>query len=90
MNTFTVTLSIPADNIDLTVDQSTFNMGVDSPIVVQATPIPVYEGEYRVTPSAESQTIHAQGFRFEQDLTIDPIPSNYGRITWDGATLTVS
>lgn len=90
MNTFTVTLSIPADNIDLTVDNSTFNMGVEAPINVQATPIPVYEGEYRITPSAEAQTIPVHGFRFEQDITIDPIPSNYGLITWDGATLTVS
>lgn len=90
MNTFTVKLSIPADNIELTVDNSTFSMGVEAPIIVQATPIPVYEGEYEIAPTAEAQTIPVHGYRFEQDLIIDPIPSNYGLIAWNGSTLTVS
>ena len=90
MNTFTVKLSIPADNIELTVDNSTFSMGVESPIVMQAIEVPVYEGSYELTPTAEAQTIPVHGYRFEQDLIIDPIPSNYGLITWNGSELIVS
>lgn len=49
-----------------------------------------YEGEYTVTPSALEQTIPAQGKTFLHDFIIEPIPSNYGLITWNGSTLTVS
>ena len=49
-----------------------------------------YSGDYEVTPTAERQTLHTAGFFLAQDIVIDQIPSNYGLITWDGATLTVS
>lgn len=49
-----------------------------------------YHGEYEVTPSAETQTLATQGKNLEQDIVINPIPSNYGLITWNGSTLTVS
>lgn len=49
-----------------------------------------YTGEYEVTPSAEAQTLQTNGLRMLGNVTINPIPSNYGLITWDGITLTVS
>ena len=49
-----------------------------------------YSGEYEFTPSAETQTIPTSNKTLAQDITINPIPSNYGLITWDGSTLTVS
>ena len=49
-----------------------------------------YEGAYEWTPSASTQTIEIGGLRAIQDITINPIPSNYGLITWNGSTLTVS
>lgn len=49
-----------------------------------------YTGEYEFTPSAETQTIPTSNKALAQDITINPIPSNYGLITWDGSTLTVS
>ena len=49
-----------------------------------------YEGVYDFTPSAETQTIPINGKTATQDITINPIPQNYGLITWNGATLTVS
>lgn len=51
---------------------------------------PAYAGEYEITPSSEIQTIPIEGKVAKQDIIINPIPSNYGRITWDGTTLTVS
>ena len=51
---------------------------------------PIYTGETTVTPSAETQTLSTSGTTLTSDITIDPIPSNYGLITWDGVTLTVS
>lgn len=49
-----------------------------------------FEGEYIYTPTDEVQTIEINGLRATDNITINPVPSNYGLITWDGATLTVS
>ena len=49
-----------------------------------------YEGSYIFTPSSVTQTIHTGGTTLLSNITINPIPSNYGLITWNGSTLTVS
>lgn len=51
---------------------------------------PDYEGETTFTPSAEMQTIPTAHTVLLSNITINPIPSNYGLITWNGTTLTVS
>lgn len=52
--------------------------------------IPTYEGEYTVTPSSETQYLRTNELMMRGDITINPVPSNYGLITWDGTNLTVS
>lgn len=49
-----------------------------------------YTGEYEVTPSAEAQTLQTNGLRMLDNVTINPVPSNYGRITWNGLGIRVS
>lgn len=49
-----------------------------------------YDGEYEATPSENEQTLLTAGKVLAQDIVIQPIPSNYGLITWNGSTLTVS
>ena len=51
---------------------------------------PSYPGPYEFTPTDEAQIVQVGGLQMKQDLVIDPIPSNYGLITWNGSTLTVS
>lgn len=51
---------------------------------------PSYEGEYEVTPTSETQTLATDSLYMRGNITINPIPSNYGLITWNGSTLTVS
>lgn len=51
---------------------------------------PAYTGTYEVTPSAETQTLNTDTFYMRGNITINPVPSNYGLITWDGSTLIVS
>ena len=44
-----------------------------------------------IVPSADEQTITADvGFGGLKSVTISPIPQNYGLISWDGSTITVS
>ena len=49
-----------------------------------------YDGPYDATPSSAAQTFPMGGKLATQDFTVQPIPSNYGLVTWDGAVLTVS
>ena len=49
-----------------------------------------YQGPYTATPTEETQTLQTHGLMMDHDVTINPIPTNYGRITWNGSVLTVS
>lgn len=51
---------------------------------------PIYTGAYEFTPTQDAQTVLISGLKATQDITINPIPSNYGLITWNGSFLTVS
>lgn len=48
-----------------------------------------YEGSYEYDPSEETQTIQIEGLTGRQNIIINPIPSNYGKIVWNGSTLQV-
>lgn len=49
-----------------------------------------YAGPYAVTPTTSTQTLSTSGKTMTDDVVVNPIPSNYGLITWNGAILTVS
>ena len=57
---------------------------------VQYIERPAYTGAYTITPGDAAQVLATNGKRMTGDVTINPVPSNYGRITWDGSVLTVS
>ena len=77
------------NNINLVVDDGE-KLGLDidaNIVVVEGDP---YTGSYTVTPSSVTQTLDTANKTMVTNVTINPIPSNYGLITWDGSTLTVS
>ena len=49
-----------------------------------------YEGPYEVTPTDQVQTLATADKVLAADIVIDPIPSNYGLITWNGTVINVS
>lgn len=49
-----------------------------------------YTGSYTINPSQESQTIPIRNKVATQDITVNPIPDYYGRVTWDGSVLTIT
>jgi hypothetical protein len=51
---------------------------------------PRYEGSYEFEAKPVAQTVHTAGTVLMEDIVIDPVPSNYGLITYNGSTLTVS
>ena len=68
--------------------------GGDSSSFTMHEGVPVYPNQYTgdtsVTPSADTQTLRTAGLMMTEDIVVNPVPSNYGLITWDGSTLTVS
>ena len=49
-----------------------------------------YDGVYEVTPSEQEQVLRTGLRALSQDIVVNPIPSNYGLITYDGSAITVS
>lgn len=59
---------------------------------IQMLPVfpPQYTGPTTITPGPEAQTLATAELMVPEDIIIEPIPNNYGLITWDGHTITVS
>jgi len=51
---------------------------------------PRYPGPYEVTPTQGTQILETANLQLEENVIVNPIPSNYGLITWNGSYLTVS
>lgn len=49
-----------------------------------------YPGPYEATPTQGTQVLNTAGQSMAHDVVINPIPSEYGLITWDGSKLRVS
>lgn len=49
-----------------------------------------YHGAYEVTPSTSVQTLQTTNRVLTDNIIINPIPNNYGLITYNGSFITVS
>ena len=52
--------------------------------------LPTYTGVTEATPTTAEQVLDTSNKVVTRNIVINPIPSNYGLITWNGSTLTVS
>lgn len=52
--------------------------------------LPYYSGPVVVTPTKETQILNTADKVNTQNITINPIPHNYGLVSWDGRILTIS
>ena len=59
-------------------------------LVTVAGSYPPYQGETTITPSNEQQILQTAMKSVLTNIVINPIPNNYGLITWDGTKITVS
>lgn len=79
----------PPQAVSVSVNADTMGVTLGTPVVKEYVDVQTYTGEYEVTPSAETQTLNTEGFRLTRNVTVNPIPQNYGLITYNGAVLTV-
>lgn len=59
---------------------------ISTPKIVKNTD---YEGSYTVTPGESPVVLMTQEHNMTANVTVEAIPSNYGRISYNGSTLTV-
>lgn len=64
--------------------------GVEFTVGTGVAPGETYPGPYTVTPNGRTQTLATRNLTLTGNITVNPIPQNYGLITWNGAFLTVS
>lgn len=49
-----------------------------------------YDGPLEITPSDSIQVLPTRNKTLAGNITVNPIPSNYGLVEWNGSVLTVS
>lgn len=85
-----MTIAEEGERISLGVSESEEAFPVALGIAVNTIAGEHYTGETDFTPSAEAQTIRTTGLIMDGDIIVEPIPSNYGLITWNGSYIRVS
>ena len=85
-----LTVEILAPVLGAEIQCPAVGVAFQPPIARDAGAIDPYTGEYTVVPSQETQVLHTNGLRMLNDVTIAPIPSNYGLVTWNGYSLRIS
>ena len=81
---------IPADSVSADAHPDEVDVSFGFPIIREITGGEIYDGDYTAVPSTEDQVFQTRGKLMRTDFTVGKIPSNYGLITWNGSTLTVS
>jgi hypothetical protein len=87
-----IPMQVSVSNVNLPVNVAASNVGI--PIGVAASYQMIegetYEGPYEFTPTQETQTVPTADKVLLDNIIIHPIPQNYGLITYNGRTITVS
>lgn len=68
-------------------DEEEITASIELPAAIETDP---YTGPYVFTPDDTSQIISIADLKAIEDIIINPIPQNYGLITYDGSGIRVS
>lgn len=87
-----VPMTIAESAVEFQMDAQTnaVSLAVGVGLEINVSTFPDYEGGYVFTPTENTQTVVIEDMVARQNIVINPIPSNWGKITWNGNTLTVS
>lgn len=85
-----MTVATDAHAISMSAATNGETLNMNTAVTISASGFPEYDGPVEVTPTRETQILSTSGTLVQQDITVKPIPPNYGLITWNGAILTVS
>lgn len=76
--------------LDVELSEEEYFLDMDMAVVVNIVSGETYDGPYEVTPTAFTQTLLTDGLKMAGDVTINPIPSNWGLITWNGSYIMIT
>ena len=90
--TVTAAPVISQSKIEVTPQISENQINVAAAVItpVYSREVEYYDGQYEFEPSNNAQIIQIKKLMAAADIIINPIPSNYGLITWSGAGIRVS
>ena len=85
-------MNVEFNPAQLDVSFTELNMGISTgtPIAREYVDREPFTGEYTVVPTTEQQILQTKNLRMTDNVVVEAIPENYGLITWDGSTITVS
>ena len=84
------TAKLSEDKYVSTFQQDTLNTSIRDLVDITVVSGDHYEGTTTITPNSQIQTLQTVGLVVDSNIIINPIPSNYGVISWNGSVLTVS
>ena len=84
-----MTVAESVQRFTATVTESVERFAVTCQEIV-AVGVPEYTGAYEATPSSVTQIFETSGCKMTDNFVVNPIPQNYGLITWNGSFITVS
>lgn len=79
INNNTIDIGVKLNNVSVSI--------VGGTSVIAEKP---YTGTYHVVPSNEPVTLFTKDRSMLENVIVDPIPKNYGLITYNGFSITVS
>ena len=84
-------VTITPQTVSVSIDPTSMGISVGNPVTRDyVTDRDPYTGDYNIIPTDEKQTLRTKNLRMTANIVINPIPSNYGKIDWNGSYLTVS
>lgn len=85
-----VPMTVSAQNVEIAVGIAPSLVPIAMTVNATQSDAGRYSGEYTVVPSPVRQTLSTAGKVLREDVVVEPIPQNYGLITWSGLGIRVS
>ena len=83
------TISIKQTNASYNWRYALYRIDGSGGYVIQNVDIPAYTGSYSATPTTSTQTLSTANKLMTSDFEVEPIPSDYGHVSYDGSVMTV-
>lgn len=83
-------VTIHPQKVKISINPNNMSINVGSSIAREVLDTYPYEGDYIINPNTEQQILLTKNLRMIDNLVINPIPNNYGLITWNGSFLMIS
>lgn len=86
-----VNVQIVPTEMDVSIDSDGMSLSIESNIqmVSEMLDRDPYEGNYTITPTQQRIELQTKDKRMTENIVINPIPHNFGRIIWNGAFLKI-